>query len=147
MMEGENISRLNRISSLPDSMLLHILSFLPTKQAVTTSLPSAIFNWSTIRVLKLNGISVRGVSTVNLPSLKVLHLFRSKFLDLNFVEILLSGCPLLEILVLRRLGINLRDVIPNDIGKLKHLIRADIPPFSMPLTNAFSSVTSLFLNV
>ncbi|XP_061362331.1 putative FBD-associated F-box protein At3g50710 [Gastrolobium bilobum] len=63
------------------------------------NLPSAIFRHRTLVVLKLNGIALKATSSVDLPSLKILHLDLVMFLERRYFAELLSGCPLLEDLV------------------------------------------------
>ena len=50
------MAKLDRISSLPDEVLCHILSFLPMKQAVATSLLSKRWNplWIAVPVLRFD---------------------------------------------------------------------------------------------
>ncbi|GMQ03364.1 hypothetical protein CsSME_00049189 [Camellia sinensis var. sinensis] len=47
----------NRISMLPDSIRVHILSFLPTKYAVRTSILSSRWKhiWASVPILEFNG--------------------------------------------------------------------------------------------
>ena len=49
----EKIDALNRISDLPEFIMHHILSFLPRKEAVKTSLLSTKWNcvWSSFPIL------------------------------------------------------------------------------------------------
>jgi hypothetical protein len=51
---GRSNPAVNRISDLPDSILCHILSFLPTKQAFTTSILSKRWKPVWLSVLALN---------------------------------------------------------------------------------------------
>ncbi|KAJ1382099.1 F-box-like domain superfamily [Sesbania bispinosa] len=162
----------DRISTLPDEVLCHILSFLPTQHAIATSLiskrwknlwrsvpalhfsdsdrigtpslsywkrratmqnldpylrfmefvdsvllsrdasqPIKIFSvmissphfdsddvnsCSTLVVLKLHGLCLDGFSSVELPSLKTLHLTNMLFPKVRYFMLLLAGRPILE---------------------------------------------------
>ncbi|XP_058745674.1 F-box/LRR-repeat protein At4g14096-like [Vicia villosa] len=57
-MKRERDENLDRLSDLPDCILLHILSFLPSKHAVQTSILSPRWNslWKRIPTLKLNSL-------------------------------------------------------------------------------------------
>ncbi|XP_057437268.1 F-box/FBD/LRR-repeat protein At4g26340-like [Lotus japonicus] len=65
-------------------------------QNYTISLSSCIFSCQTLVVLKLSGLSLNVSSSVELPSLKSLHLDLVKFVDPNYLMELLYGCPMLE---------------------------------------------------
>ncbi|CAJ1956908.1 unnamed protein product [Sphenostylis stenocarpa] len=183
-----NSEEVDRISSLPDEVICHILSFIPTKEVVTTSvlstrwrtlwtsvlaldfednwpcffntnfasivgsildqrraksinrlcihnhnksfsieligtlvstavaqnlqeldlfcyyylevtLPNILFTCKTISILKLSfgsTINLNGVSSIHLPSLKVLHLYLLYLADDEPVMRFFSGCPILE---------------------------------------------------
>ncbi|KAI9094519.1 hypothetical protein K1719_026639 [Acacia pycnantha] len=108
-----------------------------------TELPSSILNWSTIRVLKFKGVTFSTLSSVNLPSLKVLDLDMVRLQDINFLAMLLSGCALLEMLVLTELNTNTYGPM-QEIKRLNHLVAADVPPSLVPV-KALSNVTFLRL--
>ncbi|KAJ1382089.1 Leucine-rich repeat domain superfamily [Sesbania bispinosa] len=101
----------DRISTLPDEVLCHILSFLPTEEAIATSLlsrrwrslwysvPTLNFDDKSCRtlvVLKLKGLHVGDVSSFDLPLLKTLDLNSVCFLEPQHFMELLWGCPILE---------------------------------------------------
>ena len=54
----KNYAEVDRISNLPDSLLCHILSFLPTKQSVATTILSTRWKplWTVVPVLDFEDI-------------------------------------------------------------------------------------------
>ncbi|KAF9615397.1 hypothetical protein IFM89_023048 [Coptis chinensis] len=71
---------------------------------LSSELPQCIFNWKSLRVLKLKGVDgflwLRNPHSVDLPLLKSLHLTRV-VLDMTLVNDCLSKCPALEVLSLK----------------------------------------------
>ncbi|KAI9112756.1 hypothetical protein K1719_016259 [Acacia pycnantha] len=131
----------NWIDALINSKVKHLeICIAPRFQ---TELPSSIFNWSTIRVLKFKGVTFSTLSCVSLPSLKILDLDLVRLQDINFLAMLLSGCALLEMLVLTELNSNNYDPM-QEIKRLNRLVAADVPPSLVPL-KALSNVTFLRL--
>ncbi|KAI9112758.1 hypothetical protein K1719_016261 [Acacia pycnantha] len=63
--------------------------------------------------------------------------------DINFLAMLLSGCALLEMLVLTNLDTNNYGLM-HEIGKLDRLLTAVVPPSQLPV-KALSNVTFLSL--
>ncbi|KAI9108032.1 hypothetical protein K1719_020905 [Acacia pycnantha] len=135
--------------------------------------PSSIFNCSTIRVLKLDGVRVNIPSSVRLPSLKVMHLVKVKLPDYECLANLLSGCAFLEELVLDLKGDDDGGGGEEEVGedeegeeeeeweeweeeeeegftvnieKLEHLVSATVPSFLIT-SKALTNVTHLQLNV
>ncbi|XP_048497849.1 F-box/LRR-repeat protein At4g14096 [Beta vulgaris subsp. vulgaris] len=118
------IEDVDRISSLPDVILTHILSFLQTKEAVATSLMMHLsydsFDFSArtseeekvrplkgnlvsenLKVLKLEGDSIApwfSLSNLFLPKLLIFHLENFEFIDEDVCldDIFWSGLPCLE---------------------------------------------------
>ncbi|KAI9112717.1 hypothetical protein K1719_016220 [Acacia pycnantha] len=131
----------NWIDALLNSKVEHLEIRIPPR--FETKLPSSILNWSTIRFLKFNGVTFSTLSSVNLPSLKVLHLARVRLPDIDFLAMLLSGCALLEMLVLTNLKMNNYGPM-QEIKRLNRLVAADVPPTLVPV-KALSNVTFLSL--
>ncbi|XP_028806331.1 putative FBD-associated F-box protein At3g50710 [Neltuma alba] len=95
------------------------------------SLPSTIFNCSTLKVLKLKDVKVNTLSSVNLPSLKVLHLESVIFLEFHCLVMLLSGCPLLEELKLSSFAIyDYHQMKTKGIKSLEHYLVSSNHPSS-----------------
>ncbi|XP_028792517.1 FBD-associated F-box protein At2g26860-like [Neltuma alba] len=102
------------------------LCFAPCFDIMVTypPLPSSTFNSNTIRILKLVRVKVRNLSTVNLPSLKALHMMYVVFSDAESLGMLLSKCVRLQELLLLYLGFPDDENMKLDIGRLHHLVIA-----------------------
>ncbi|AES63288.1 F-box/RNI/FBD-like domain protein [Medicago truncatula] len=154
-MSEHELSTVDRINSLLDDILIHILSSVPTKQAFVTSILSKrwIHLWLYVPVLELNEIRSKDLespyhfvlssllrwfcfsrgacSHLNLPSLKTLHLKDIIFDQQCQLMMLLDACPVLEDLQLSNI-INLesytRDYFDDfeSSSMLRKLNRADI---------------------
>ncbi|XP_028806308.1 putative FBD-associated F-box protein At3g50710 [Neltuma alba] len=105
-------------------------------------LPSSVLLANNIRVLKLTEVKVGTLSRVNLPSLEILDLDQIDFPDYRSLEMLLSSSPLLKDLVLKILYGNLNR--PLNIGRLNHLVTAEVPQCLLPL-KVLSNVSFLRL--
>ncbi|KAI9112712.1 hypothetical protein K1719_016215 [Acacia pycnantha] len=81
------------------------------------------------------------LSRVNFPSLEVLHLDKVRLPDINCLAMLLSGCALLEMLVLARLGMN-NNGLMQEIIKPNRLVTAS---HCSSLSGAFGSCLMSFL--
>lgn len=212
-----SMRRADRISALPDSIICHILSFLPTQEAVATSflskrwiplwraipslnfddanylqtikkfnlvcksasclssmvntwvmfanqrkvehlnlslpstisLPYNVFSCTTLVVLKLRRFSLNKNSSIHFPSLKVLDLRNIHFQERQNVVEFLSGCPILEGLVIKSLTFT----DPSIIRKSKHyqlskLVKVDVSESSIVLPlESFNSVEFLRADV
>ncbi|XP_028806313.1 F-box/LRR-repeat protein 13-like [Neltuma alba] len=114
-------------------------------------LPSGIFTNNNIKVLKLSvwsllstsGVTVGTLSHVNLPLLEVLHLADVEFADFRSLGMLLSACPLLKHLVVRFSHVT--NYCPLDIGRLNHLVTAEVPESLLPL-KVFANATFLYFH-
>ncbi|XP_058783151.1 putative FBD-associated F-box protein At5g56390 [Vicia villosa] len=95
----------------------------PTRSA----LPSLVLSTKALSVLKLKEITLYDVSCVDLPLLKVLHLESVKFTYYEYLQKLLSGCPILQELEAKDLSIWINTMIsPTGIASISSLIRANI---------------------
>ncbi|XP_054782911.1 F-box/FBD/LRR-repeat protein At5g56420-like isoform X1 [Prosopis cineraria] len=101
--------------------------------------PACIFHSSTIKILKLAQVKLNARS-VNLPSLKVLHLVKVLFSNAESAANILNGCPLLEDLVLKSWSIEAFKF--PWLGTFKHLVSAEVELSWIPLA-AFSNVRLL----
>ncbi|XP_061352946.1 F-box/FBD/LRR-repeat protein At4g26340-like [Gastrolobium bilobum] len=96
------------------------------------NLSSAIFSHKTLVVLKLVGSTVPALSSVDLPSLKILSLCSVVFLDPRYLAELLSGCPILEDFKLKKIFFN--NALPEgEFKRIPMLVRADIHRGYIPL--------------
>jgi len=88
-------------------------------------LPSAVFSCKTLVVLKLSTISLKNISLVDLPLLKILHL-KSTF-KCEDLQRFLSGCPNVEDLEVGS-GLTQRSAAntAEKFKKLPKLIRANL---------------------
>ncbi|XP_014491962.1 F-box/LRR-repeat protein 13-like [Vigna radiata var. radiata] len=87
-----------------------------------TLVPSVVFSFKTLVVLKLEAIPVEEVFFVDLPFLKILHLIHITFsIDIDLSQ-LLSGCPNLEDLKFKGLTCKTK----GKFNRLPKLVRASI---------------------
>ncbi|XP_028806345.1 F-box/FBD/LRR-repeat protein At5g22700-like [Neltuma alba] len=101
-------------------------------------LPTRLFHNSTIMVLKLSRVFLNAQSTVNLPSLKVMHLEKVQFKSPESAANIFNGCSHLEEVVLKCEHLS----GTSKIRRLEHLVSAELRPPHVRLT-AFSNVRSL----
>ncbi|XP_045802181.1 F-box/FBD/LRR-repeat protein At5g53840-like [Trifolium pratense] len=59
-------------------------------------LPISILSCKTLVVLDISTLTAKGFSSVRLPSLKILRLNETNFLNVQDLVLLLAGCPILE---------------------------------------------------
>ncbi|KAH7533783.1 hypothetical protein FEM48_Zijuj04G0168400 [Ziziphus jujuba var. spinosa] len=116
---------IDRISELPDPLIYHILSFLPTFYAVRMSIVSKRWrhmwiytsvlhfeDFKSLTLLKLKGFRLEDSFPVNLESLKVLCLERVNIYGRTSLQNLISGCPIIEDLCLRDIYFQLsKDIV------------------------------------
>ncbi|PPD78626.1 hypothetical protein GOBAR_DD24446 [Gossypium barbadense] len=105
----------DRISSFPDPILCHILSFLPIKEAVRTSIISTKWRYlfASISTIKFDGYSMSGLTDRNIDNFKnfVDRLLKSP--DQIMILISLVGYVLHCAVVLRKLICSyLEDILP-----------------------------------
>ncbi|KAH1219361.1 putative F-box/LRR-repeat protein [Glycine max] len=118
-------------SSLTESVLCYILSFLPTKDAVATSVLSKRWKplWRSVPAFDFDcDCNLKAFSSADLPLLKILHLPH----NINFFGELLSGCPNLEDMELKYLG-STSNAIEAKFKKLPKLVRAVMNKDQIPL--------------
>ena len=88
----------------------------------THMLPSVVFSYKTLVVLKLAFTRVAYISSVDFPLLKILHLFSVSFSgDLDLSQ-LLPGCPNLEDLEAKGVACKIK----GKFNSLPELVRASI---------------------
>ncbi|XP_054782745.1 F-box/LRR-repeat protein At4g14103-like [Prosopis cineraria] len=130
-----------RINLWINSLINHKVEHLELDFYGHIHVPSRIFHSSTIKVLKLVKVKLNARS-VNLPSLKVLYLVRVQFSNAESVANILNGCALPEVLVLKSWSAPSEDFNRPRIGRLEHLVVAQVQPSWIPLA-AFSDVSLL----
>ncbi|CAF1862801.1 unnamed protein product [Brassica oleracea var. botrytis] len=91
----------DRISELPEALLLHILSYVPTKDVIATSVLSKRWRslWKMVPKLEFE-FDMEHVSSEAVY--RKLHLYYVEFKDEESVCNLFSGCPRLQDLVVKR---------------------------------------------
>jgi hypothetical protein len=110
-----------------ENLNLEISSMLFCK----VQLPPSIFSCKTLVVLNLKGLNVNDLSqlVLDFPLLKTLHLWFMCFKGLGHLVKLLSGCPLLEELLIRSMYVENANeplVSAENFQCLPNLIRANI---------------------
>ncbi|XP_045806870.1 FBD-associated F-box protein At5g22730-like isoform X1 [Trifolium pratense] len=93
-------------------------------------LPISILSCRTLVVLDVSGFTVKGFSSVRLPSLKILRVQDSIFLNARDLLLLLTGCPILEDLYACNLQSQSEDSLSYqecESLSLSKLIKAQMP--------------------
>jgi hypothetical protein len=118
----------------------HPMEIIEISTKLTTSmlisLPLNIFCFRTLVVLKLNRLKVAGIGkiSVDLPSLKTLHLIRVYLKNRDNFHKLLNGCPILEDLISDISYFRGNSGSMTELKTLPKLIRADIRECDVPFT-------------
>ncbi|KAK2430425.1 FBD-associated F-box protein [Trifolium repens] len=118
----------------------HPMEIIEISTKLTTSmlisLPLNIFCFRTLVVLKLNRLKVAGIGniSVDLPSLKTLHLIRVYLKNRDNFHQLLNGCPILEDLISDISYFRSNSGSMTELKTLPKLIRADIRECDVPFT-------------
>jgi hypothetical protein len=132
-------SLIETVKRHPVENLRIVSSFAPFSQS--------IFIFSTLVVLKLDKLKLVGNISVDLPSLKTLHLFSVYFENKHNFNNLLYGCPILENLVANIHYLEkVKDVTLSVQDFKAKLITADVDAFDVPFT-VLSNVKILKLEV
>ncbi|GAU44399.1 hypothetical protein TSUD_246250 [Trifolium subterraneum] len=113
-------------------------------------LPQSIFIFPTLVFLKLDRVKVAGNISVDLPSLKTLHLLQFYLKNhQNFIK-LLNGCPIIEDLIVHVFYIDNDSIADRvrtkEFKTLSKLIRADIHECDVPIS-AIDNVKNLKLGM
>ncbi|KAI5405086.1 F-box/FBD/LRR-repeat protein At4g00160 isoform X1 [Lathyrus oleraceus] len=91
------------------------------------TLPSIVLTTKTLSVLKLKRIKLNNdFQSVDLPSLKVLHLEYVTFKGLSYLHKLLSGCPILQELNCSDLIMHMHTMMPPLGFAISNLVRATL---------------------
>ncbi|KAJ8435929.1 hypothetical protein Cgig2_013276 [Carnegiea gigantea] len=94
---------------------------MSTKESASTLLPCSLFTCETLVALKLHGNFKMKIPTfLLLPHVKFLHLSSVKFVDECSLNRFISGCPLLEDMVIKAKWTNIEN-INISLPRLKHL--------------------------
>ncbi|XP_057425621.1 putative F-box/FBD/LRR-repeat protein At3g56780 [Lotus japonicus] len=101
-------------------------------------LTPSIFTCKTLVVLKLSGLLVDSVSSVDLPLLKTLHLMEVFFKKRKDLMMLLSGCPLLEDLNAPTVSHLQNDCILG-FRNLPNLVKANLRALHVPFTILYNA--------
>ncbi|CAK8565909.1 unnamed protein product [Lathyrus sativus] len=92
-----------------------------------TTLPSIVLSTKTLSVLKLKMIKLNDdFQSVDLPSLKVLHLEYVTFKAIRYIHKILSGCPILQELECQDLRTEIPTMMPPLGIAISNLVRASV---------------------
>ncbi|XP_057427814.1 F-box/FBD/LRR-repeat protein At2g04230-like [Lotus japonicus] len=104
-------------------------------------LPCSILSSTNLVVLKMQCTKFKDFSSVELPSLKALHLNGVYFFNAQHLMELLNGCPNLETLEAHQISFDYIDPSSKGKGKLKplsKLVRADLSFMRMRILRAYN---------
>eukprot|EP00256_Glycine_max_P067996 XP_025982591.1 putative F-box/LRR-repeat protein At5g41840 [Glycine max] len=111
----------------------HLSLLLPSD----LNLPCCILTSTTLVDLKLKGLTLNSrVSSVDLPSLKTLHLRKVHFVEPRLLLQILSACPLLEDLLIRSLHVTNNFSSDEHLERMPKLVKADISNASIDVQMA-----------
>ncbi|XP_057418052.1 F-box/FBD/LRR-repeat protein At4g26340-like [Lotus japonicus] len=104
---------------------------IPCREHLFPILPCSIFSIKTLVLLKLKDVAAFfDAFSVELPSLKVLHLDTARFLDPQHLMMLLNGCPILETLKAEGVTFKVDDgpssSFKSNFKTLSKLVKADV---------------------
>ncbi|KAL4382247.1 hypothetical protein HN51_005855 [Arachis hypogaea] len=118
-----------------DTAIQHCVETMELSLPLTVKLPSTALTSAKLVSLTLRGLTVDNVRSVSLPALKFLHLNDGvRFTESRYLEMLLSGCPILEDL---RIGQLEAWHFVTEFN-LPNLIKADVMSVSVPIAKFYN---------
>ncbi|QHO08700.1 hypothetical protein HN51_067303 [Arachis hypogaea] len=122
-----------------DTAIQHCVETMELSLPLTAKLPSTALTSTKLVSLTLRGLTVDNVRSVSLPALKFLHLIDEvRFTESRYLEMLLSGCPILEDLRIGQLEVWFSQPPFVTEFNLPNLVKADVMSVWIPIAKFYN---------